>query len=643
MASAAAAPAVHEERATIATDTAALDDARRVAATPNGAREPPSPMLPATACPPTRADGQKRLEEEVPPDVPRTASNELGRTSSADFSDAESSPERKYRRNRRFDSRSLLAEREGAEISKRYEIDERPLAVGGYGQVFIAKDLLGRDRTVAIKKLMRHDGERDEALKSEVKIMKDLDHPSICKLFETYTQDRVMYFVIEHLEGGDLCDRIMEFRCFDEFSAAYIIRQASGALRYAHAMGIAHRDMKPENVCFCSKNPECKRIKVIDWGLGKHFSRTRMKSSVGSGAFTAPEVLDPPSEDAGYSAACDLWSLGILTYVTLSGKAPFWGGPLQMLGKMREEIYPMTGELWDGISKDGKDFVRSLLKANPEERLPCERLISHPWLARDFIDVHPDDFVQVLSNVEHFSHAPHFLSICVASVAKQLDHRSLDKVYRVFSRLDTNGDGGLQIDEVRAGFLEVFGGSADNTEEVDEMFARLDLDGTGRITYTEFCAAGIGERSYTQEHVLWAAFKTFDIHDNGKITRESLQQVLLDADVTETWSKDVCEDVAKKVVEDFGGEDGQIGFEDWLGLMVQCASQHSMETPKKLRSSTFDDLWVNGSRSCSSAAGGGGRSGSRAGGGGSFEARTSLPRCEESPCEGLQVEPAEGR
>merc|ERR1719436_548654 len=98
------------------------------------------------------------------------------------------------------------------------------------------------------------------------------------------------------------------------------------------------------------------------------------------------------------------------------------------------------------------------------------------------------------------------------------------------------------------------------------------------ISYTEFCAAGIGESSYTQEHVLWAAFKTFDIQDNGRITREELQQVLSNADVNHVWSNEVCEDVARQGMELFGGEDGNIKFEDWLSLMRESASQHAEKT-----------------------------------------------------------------
>lgn len=499
---------------------------------------------------------------------------------SSQSSDGET-PVSRPSRSTRFDSRCFIADRVKTEISKRYNIDDQPLGVGGYGQVFIATDRFCRGRTVAIKKLMRDDEERDEALKAEVAIMKDLDHPSICKLFETYTQDTTMYFVIEHLGGGDLCDRVMENRRVDERNTTYILRQIASALRYAHSRHIAHRDMKPENVCFCNNDPECNRVKVIDWGLGKHFSVMRMKSSVGSGAFTAPEVLDPPSEDATYTAACDLWSLGILTYVTLSGKAPFWGGPLQMLSKMRSGTYPMKGAVWDTISDHAKDFIQCLLQANPEQRLSINRLLDHPWLESASVTVNPEIVSQVLSNVEHFSHAPDFLAICVTSLAKQLDHRSLDNVYRVFSRLDTDGNGMLTLKEVRAGFKEVFGNEEANMEEVDEMFSRLDLDGTGIISYTEFCAAGIGEQSYTQEKLLWTAFKAFDIHDCGKITRDSVQLVLQDEDVNKTWSKDVCDDATLRVMNDFAGEDGNIGFEEWLTLMRQCANQFHQESPPK--------------------------------------------------------------
>merc|ERR1711933_260735 len=142
--------------------------------------------------------------------------------------------------------------------------------------------------------------------------------------FETYEHERFMFFVLEFCEGGDLFDRINESRGLPEALSANVIKQVASALLYAHAHGVAHRDLKPENICFCTRDPDSTHIKVIDWGLGKFFRLNGMKSNVGSSAYAAPEVLDGRKGE-GYSQACDLWSLGVVAYISLSGKAPFWG------------------------------------------------------------------------------------------------------------------------------------------------------------------------------------------------------------------------------------------------------------------------------------------------------------------------------
>merc|ERR1712190_16505 len=95
------------------------------------------------------------------------------------------------------------------------------------------------------------------------------------------------------------------------------------------------------------------------------------------------------------------------------------------------------------------------------------------------------------------------------------DHRSLRKSDLVFSWLDTNGDGTLDLQEFTVGFEEAFGPGSAELAGVGEVFARLDLQETGFISYTGFCAAGIGEAYYAQEDMLQAVFKSFDTLDNG--------------------------------------------------------------------------------------------------------------------------------
>merc|ERR1712228_584850 len=93
--------------------------------------------------------------------------------------------------------------------------------------------------------------------------------------------------------------------------------------------------------------------------------------------------------------------------------------------------------------------------------------------------------------------------------------------------------------------------------------------------YTEFCAAGIGERLSTEEHVLWAAFKAFDVHDDdGKITKDEIKQVLSSADVDKVWTNEVCDEVANELFERFDRDgNGSLDFEEFLKLMRECAGR----------------------------------------------------------------------
>jgi len=236
----------------------------------------------------------------------------------------------------------------------------------------------------------------------------------------------------------------------------------------------------------------------------------------------------------------------------------------------------MHDKLWQSYSEQAKDFIRGLLKADSQQRNTIDQVFAHPWMQSD--SQHADGCVakQVLSNMRNFSHSNPVFSICAASVAKQLDYRSLQDLQNVFSDMDTNGDGVLELREVRTGFEKIFGGSSEVLKDIEEMFKRLDLDGSGRIDYTEFCAAGLGVGGPTSdlndgisEEALRAAFKAFDVNDdNGRISREEIMRVLASVDVGQVWSKEVCEAVAEEIFEKFDADkDGSLDFDEWMRLM----------------------------------------------------------------------------
>lgn len=466
-----------------------------------------------------------------------------------------------------FSTQAFMPERSHGDIAKRYDIDKREHAAGGYGKVFMAIDRASK-KQVAIKRVVKQIMSRNsEAFYREVKIMKDLDHPNICKLLETYEHNKFLYFVMECCHGGEVFERIIDEGTISEAHVAQCMKQVASALRYAHNKGIAHRDLKPENVCFCEKDDWM--VKVIDWGLGFYFGQNRMSSAVGSLSYAAPEVLQA-KPGTQYGSACDVWSMGVLAYVMLSGKPPFWGSPKEQMKMMRQGTYPFKGQPWDSISQQGRDFIQQLLRAQPDQRLSIEEVTLHPWFRlsnKDLLTTAPNA-AEVLRNMQQFKNNSTFYQFCSASVARQLDHSSLKHVHRIFAEMDTNGDGTLDLQEVKAGFERLFGVDSDEARQVEEMFEKLDLDGSGNIDYTEFCAAGIGDHLSSQEDTLWAAFKAFDADDNGTISKDEIAKVLMDASVQSAWSQAVCDDVAKEILEKFDVDgSGEICFDEWLEMM----------------------------------------------------------------------------
>jgi calcium/calmodulin-dependent protein kinase I len=236
---------------------------------------------------------------------------------------------------------------------------------------------------VAIKIIDKHSIDvKVDSLKTEVRILMNVKHPNIVNLLDVFEDDEKVYLVIEAMKGGELFDRICnDFpNGYSEKQSSVLIKKVIEAVRYLHENNIIHRDLKPENLLFSSPITEDAEIKISDFGLAKIWSGDMLvKTACGSPNYVAPEVL--LNDMHGYTAACDMWSIGVILYVLLCGFCPFYDECTPALfAAITSGVYTFPSPYWDQISEDAKDIVRRLLVVNPLRRLNPDEALSHKWI-----------------------------------------------------------------------------------------------------------------------------------------------------------------------------------------------------------------------------------------------------------------------
>ncbi|KAG9510042.1 Serine/threonine-protein kinase D3, partial [Fragariocoptes setiger] len=259
------------------------------------------------------------------------------------------------------------------------------LGLGQFGRVYAAIGHfkpMGNDKyrgvPVAIKEILktRFQAAQQEQLRNEAEILKQLDHPGVIILEDFYDLDTKIYIVMERLEN-DMLELILssEGSKLTERLTKFLIYQILAALRYLHSKNFAHCDLKPENVLLVS-NSEFPQIKLCDFGFAKIIDENTFRQSlVGTPAYLAPEVVHQNK----YNKALDLWSSGVIVYVSLSGTFPFNNNaPIEKQISELDEFYPK--DPWSTISTDAKEFINRLLTIEPERRPSAASAQQHQWL-----------------------------------------------------------------------------------------------------------------------------------------------------------------------------------------------------------------------------------------------------------------------
>lgn len=229
----------------------------------------------------------------------------------------------------------------------------------------------------AIKMIKIRDGK--DLLECELTVLRKVKHEYIVQLHEVFECAERVYLVMELLTGGELFDRIASRGSFTERDATQVLQMVLEGVRYLHALGITHRDLKPENLLYYHPGPDSK-IMITDFGLSKtrqNSTNETMDTTCGTPEYIAPEILLRCS----YTNAVDMWAIGVITYILLSGQMPFADDNRTRLYKaILKAKYSYHGEAWKDVSDLAKDFINQLLVLEPEERMTAEDSLGHRWI-----------------------------------------------------------------------------------------------------------------------------------------------------------------------------------------------------------------------------------------------------------------------
>nr|XP_035129885.2 myosin light chain kinase, smooth muscle isoform X4 [Callithrix jacchus] len=263
-------------------------------------------------------------------------------------------------------------------VSDFYDIEER-LGSGKFGQVFRLVEKKTR-KVWAGKFFKAYSAKEKENIRQEISIMNCLHHPKLVQCVDAFEEKANIVMVLEIVSGGELFERIIDedFELTERECIKYM-RQISEGVEYIHKQGIVHLDLKPENIMCVNKTGT--RIKLIDFGLARRLENAgSLKVLFGTPEFVAPEVIN--YEPIGY--ATDMWSIGVICYILVSGLSPFMGdNDNETLANVTSATWDFDDEAFDEISDDAKDFISSLLKKDMKNRLDCTQCLQHPWLMKD--------------------------------------------------------------------------------------------------------------------------------------------------------------------------------------------------------------------------------------------------------------------
>ncbi|CAN0076719.1 unnamed protein product [Pylaiella littoralis] len=406
------------------------------------------------------------------------------------------------------------------QITEVYDMNEGSLlGKGGFGTVqTVVHRQSGKKYALKAVELSRVKDEKSlEFFFREVEVMRKLDHPNICRLHAVYPTVEHLFMVMDLCEGGDL---LTTYHFKSEQDAANIVLKVTNAVRYMHDRSIAHRDLKLDNI-LTNETKEGVDVQLVDFGLSAHFDDFKLEHDVvGTWVYMAPEVIS----GSHFPRTCDMWSIGVISYLLLCGYPPFGGSSTAELKEnIQHGTYQFHHDAWSSISGKAKNFIKRLLVRNPQERMSAAEAQHHPWLNNHDPSGKEQKLSEgALANLVAFRTTNVLKRLALELVARSLDQEQIRNLEKEFAKMDRDGSGTISLEE----FDRVLSSQADLSKaDIHALFASVDVDNGNAVNFNEFLAATL-ERRELDERRLKLAFDRLDYDHSGTIDSTDLRNIV---------------------------------------------------------------------------------------------------------------------
>ena len=428
-----------------------------------------------------------------------------------------------------------------------------------------------------IKKIYMDAQEDEKNFMKEIAILRTLDHMNILKLYEFYQDEKCYNLIMENCSEGDLLDKLQKEAPFNEYTACHIIYQVLSAVSYCHSNNIVHRDIKAdciliessENVTIKDKQITLYNIRLSEFNYARSFNKKKkLSKKVGTSYYVAPEVLN-----RSYNEKCDVWSIGVLSFILLCGKPPFWGeDEKQIIEKVKAGEPDWRQDEWANISQEGQDFVKLLLTIKPSHRPSSSEALQNKWFKKFLYKkpVNVEMVKDIYNNIVGFKTDP-MMFFQQATLAYMIHHllekEDVINIKNFYNWIDNNGDGKMEYKELNDGFKQFMD---INEKELTKIFKYIDHAHTGCIEYEEFIRACINKKKLLSEENLKKCFCLFirnNLFDSVTIDVDRFKSILgLSSKFTDKQWTMIIKSIDKN-------GDGQIEYDEFKDMMDLFLSQ----------------------------------------------------------------------